>query len=342
MQHQHDLIIIGAGAAGLACAIEAKQRKLDFVVIEKGCVVNAIFHFPTNMTFFTTANLLEIGDVPLITSEEKPKRVDALKYYRRVVEHYQLPLRDYEKITSVEGSEPDFRLRSEDRFGTEHELRARRLIVATGYYDNPNLMNIPGETLPKVSHYYTEPHPYFGKKVAVIGGKNSAVEAALELYRNSVDVVLIHRGPELQKHIKYWVLPDILNRIERQEIHAFLSTTVEEIRERELVLQTPEGRKSIENDFVLAMTGYQPNEGFLRGMGIQLDPENLIPAHDEKTLESNVPGLFLAGAIVSGRMTNKIFIENGRFHGKQIFEHWTAWEKSTIAEGAGMNCGGKA
>ena len=323
MQHKYDLIIIGAGAAGLACAIEAKQRELDFVVIEKGCVVNAIFRFPTNMTFFTTANLLEIGNLPLVSSEEKPKRADALKYYRRVVEHYQLPIRDYEDVTRVEGREPNFQLETEDRFGDRDELLARRLIVATGYYDNPNMMEIPGEELPKVSHYYSEPHPYFGKKVAVIGGKNSAVEAALELYRNSVDVTLIHRGAELHKHIKYWVLPDILNRIERQEIRAFLSTTVEEIRERKLVLETPRGRRTIENDFVLAMTGYHPDESFLRSMGVRLDPENLVPEHDEKTLESNVPGLFLAGAIVSGRMTNKIFIENGRFHGKQIFEHWT-------------------
>lgn len=322
MQQKLDLIVIGAGAAGLACAIEAKRRNLDFVVIDKGCVVNAIYKFPTNMTFFTTANLLEIGDIPLVSSEEKPKRADALKYYRRVVEHYQLPIRDYEEVLSVQGQEPDFVLHSRDRFLDEHTLTCRRIIVSTGYYDNPNMMGIPGEELPKVSHYYTEPHPYFGKKVAVIGGKNSAVEAALELYRNSVDVTLIHRRPELHEHIKYWILPDILNRIEQGEIPAFLSTTVREIRERELLLETPDGPRTLENDFVLAMTGYHPNSGFLRAMGVRVDPDTLIPEHDPETLESNVPGIFLAGAIVSGRMTNRIFIENGRFHGGQIFKHW--------------------
>ena len=319
---KHDLIIIGSGASGLACAIEAKRRGLSFQIIERGALVNAIYRYPTNMIFFTTADLLEIGDIPLICSGPKPTRLDALRYYRRVVDHYELPVRLYEEVLSVEGQLRDFRLETRDRLGVERTYHADRVIVSVGYYDNPNLMNIPGEDLPKVSHYYSEPHPYWGKKVAVIGGKNSAVEAALELYRAGIDVTLIYRGPELRKHIKYWIVPDINNRIDRGEIPAYLSTEVVEIRERELVLETPEGRKVLENDFVLAMTGYHPDHRFLRSMGIELDPDTLEPDCDPETLESNVPGLYVAGAIVAGRMTNRIFIENGRFHGGQIFRHW--------------------
>ncbi len=322
MNQKLDLIVIGAGAAGLACAIEAQKRGLSLRVIDKGSVVHSIYRFPVNMTFFTTANLLEIGDIPLVSSEEKPKRADALKYYRRVVQHYQIPLRDYETVLSVTGRDGSFTVNTQDRFGERHRLECRKLIVAIGYYDNPNFMNIPGEDLPKVSHYYSEPHPYFGKRVAVIGGKNSAVEAALELYRNGVDVTLIYRGEQLGKHIKYWILPDIQNRIDRGEIPARLSTEVVEIREREIVLETPQGREVLENDFVLAMTGYHPDVSFLSQMGIEVDPDTLAPQHDPETLESNVPGIYLAGAVVSGRMTNKIFIENGRFHGQQIFQHW--------------------
>ncbi len=331
MREKLDLIVIGAGAAGLACAIEAKKRNLEFTVIDKGSVVHSIYRFPVNMTFFTTANLLEIGDVPLVSSEEKPKRADALKYYRRVVQHYQLPVRDYEEVLSVEGRDGDFTVHTRDRFGEEHRLRCEKVIVAIGYYDNPNYMNIPGEDLPKVSHYYSEPHPYFGKKVLVIGGKNSAVEASLELFRNGVDVTMVYRGPELREHIKYWILPDILNRIRNGEIRAFLSTEVLEIRERDVVLETPEGRLELENDYVLAMTGYRPDAPFLRSLGIELDPDTLIPSHDPETLESNVAGIYLAGAIVSGRMTNRIFIENGRFHGGQIFAHWPQPKRSVQA-----------
>ncbi len=320
--HTYDLIIIGAGASGLACAIEAKRRGYDFTVIEKGSVVDAIYRFPVNMIFFTTADLLEIGDIPLVSTELKPKRADALKYYRRVVEHYRLPIRDYEKVLSVRGSEGNFQVRSRDRHEVEHQFRCRRAIVSTGYYDNPNRLGIPGEDLPKVSHYFDEPHPYFGKKVAVIGGQNSAAETALDLYRNGVEVTLIHRGEGIGKHIKYWVAPDIQNRIDRGEIAALFSSEVVEIRPREIVVKTPEGVKVLENDHVFAMTGYHPDFRFLRSMGVEVDSETLVPSHDPETLETNVKGLYLAGAIVSGRMTNKIFIENGRFHGQQMFAHW--------------------
>ncbi len=322
MKEKLDLIVIGAGPAGLACSIEAKKRGMTHRVIEKGCVVHSIYRYPVNMIFFTTAELLEIGGIPLVCSEPKPKRIDALKYYRRVVEHFDLPIRDYERVLEVSGKDEDFTVKTRDREGREHFQRCRKVIVATGYYDNPNRLGIPGEELEKVSHYYTEPHPYFRKKVAVIGGKNSAVEAALELYRNGVEVTLIHRRPEIGQHVKYWVLPDIRNRIDRGEIRALLSSQVCEIRPREIVVETPGGLEVLENDYVLALIGYSPDDGFLRSMGIEVEPETLIPRHDPETLESNVKGIFLAGAIVSGKMTNRIFIENGRFHGRQIFEHW--------------------
>ena len=324
MSEKLDLVIIGAGAAGLACAIEAKRRRLASILIERGCLVNSIYRFPTNMTFFTTSDLLEIGDLPLTSAEEKPKRAEVLKYYRRVVDHYQLPIRDYEEVLSVQGESGHFKILSRGQTGQELTYFCRRVIVATGYYDNPNRLGVPGEDLPKVAHYYSEPHPYFAKKVAVIGGKNSAVEAALDLYRNGAEVTLIHRGESLKKDIKYWVLPDILNRIERKEIPALLASQVEEIRERTILVRTPSGRQILENDFVLALIGYHPDAAFLRSMGIEVHPQTMVPTHDPETLESNVPGIYLAGAVISGRMTNKIFIENGRFHGRQIFKHWPA------------------
>ena len=317
-----DLIIIGAGPAGLACAIEARKRGLDFWVLERGCLVNSIYKYPVNMTFFTTADLLEIGDVPMIISADKPKRIDGLKYYRRVVEHYELPIRDYEEVLTVQGSLGDFLVKSRDRLGNPHHYRTCRIVVATGYYDNPNLLGIPGEDLPKVSHYYTDPHPYYGKNVAVIGGNNSAAESALELFRSGSKVTLIHRGEHVGSKIKYWVLPDIENRIKNEEIPALFSSRVVEIRPQSIVVETPGGIVELDNDFVLAMTGYHPDSRFLRQMGIRVEPETHIPDHDPETLETNVAGIYLAGSICAGKMTNRIFIENGRFHGGQIFSHW--------------------
>lgn len=322
MTEQLDLIIVGAGPSGLACAIEARKRGLRFWVLEKGCVVDSIYRYPTNMTFFTTGDLLEIGDVPMIVSADKPKRLDGLKYYRRVVEHYDLPVRDYERVLSVTGRKGEFKVCTRDRLAQDHEYSCDRVILATGYYDNPNLLDIPGEHLGKVSHYYSEPHPYFGKKVAIIGGNNSAAESALELYRGGAEVTIIHRGEAMGKAIKYWVLPDVNNRIERGEIRAFFSSRVVEIHPRDIRVATPEGEETIENDFVLAMTGYHPDSDFLRQMGVHTSPEDYIPQHDPETLETNVEGIYLAGSIVAGKMTNRIFIENGRFHGSQIFQHW--------------------
>lgn len=335
MEKKFDVTIVGAGPSGLACAIEASKQGFDHVVLEKGCIVNSIYHFPVNMTFFTTADLLEIGDIPMIVSSDKPKRVDALRYYRRVSDYFQLNVRDYQKVLSVEGEDEDFSVRTEDRVGQPHLFRSRKIILAVGYYDNPNLLGIPGEDLPKVSHYFNEPHPYFHKRVAVIGGNNSAAEAALELYRNGVEVTLIHRGKGLGKSIKYWVRPDIQNRIDRDEIAALFSSRVTEIREREIIVSTAEGEVILPNDFVLAMTGYHPDAGFLKKMGIEVDLETYIPKHDPETLESNVPGIYLAGSLISGRLTNRIFIENGRFHGAQIFKHWPAPGPSPEVVGAG-------
>jgi thioredoxin reductase (NADPH) len=318
-----DWIIVGGGPAGLACAIEAKRRNLKFWVIEKGHLVNSIYNFPINMTFFTTSELLEIGDIPLTSPSEKPKRLEVLKYYRRVADDYDLPIKYQERVISVTGKENDFRVESVDRLNQPQEYRARRVIIATGYYDNPSLINIPGEDLAKVSHYYSECHPYFQKKVAVIGGSNSAAETALDLYRNGkVEVTLIHRGEAMGKKVKYWVLPDINNRIKRGEIKAYFSSSVQEIRKTEIVVSTPEGVKTLENDFVLAMTGYHPDVEFLQKMGIELDLDTCISKHNPQTLETNKKGLYLAGSIVAGKMTNRIFIETGRFHGGQIFDNW--------------------
>jgi len=334
MKGLHDWIIIGGGPSGLACGIEAQKQGFSHLVIEKGVVVNSIFNFPGDMTFFTTADLLEIGDVPMIISAEKPKRVDALKYYRRVVEHYDLNIREHERVVAVEPHEQGFRVESVDRLGESQECLAGRVIVATGYYDNPNMLDIPGEELPKVSHYYSECHPYFQKRVAVIGGKNSAAETALDLHRNAgAQVTIIHRGPVMSKDVKYWVLPDINNRIKRGEIKAYFSSQVQEIREQEIVISTPEGSLTLENDYVLALTGYHPDAELLQGMGVEVDSETYVPQHNSDSLETNVKGIYLAGSIASGKMTNRIFIETGRFHGSQIFRYFSSSSAAPEPEG---------
>jgi thioredoxin reductase (NADPH) len=314
-----DVLVIGAGPTGLACAIDAQRAGFSVVVVDKGCLCNSLFHYPSNMTFFTTPELLEIGEMPFSSPNQKPNRNEALEYYRKVAEHYRLNVLQYHTVEGVEGLDGDFTVRATDRFGRKVDLRARKLIVATGYYDLPNYLGIPGEELSKVEHYYHEPHPYFGLKVLVIGGKNSAAIAALDLWRHGAHVTLVHRGAELHRHIKYWIKPDIENRIKNGEIAAYFSSTVKLIGEDSVTLDTADGEVVLANDFVFALTGYHPDFGFLEQLGVHLDEANdRCPVCNPSTLESNVPGIYLAGVIVAGERTNEIFIENGRFHGKLI------------------------
>lgn len=316
-----DVLIVGAGPTGMACAIEAQKAGFKAIIIDKGCLVNSIYHYPTNMVFFTTPELLEIGDVPFTTSLAKPTRLEALEYYRRVAEHYQLQLRQYEWVKTITGKDGDFHVTATDRHDAIHDYQARKIVMATGYYDLANQLNIPGEDEEKVMHYYREPHPYFDTDVLVIGGKNSAAEAALDLWRHGARVTLVHRGPQMHNHVKYWVRPDIENRIKAGEIPAHFNSTVQEIGDTWVALRTPEGPLRLENDFVFALTGYHPDYDFLRSVGIELSSEQMRPVCGPENLESNVPGVYVAGVIVAGSKTNEIFIENGRFHGKLIAAH---------------------
>jgi thioredoxin reductase (NADPH) len=270
------------------------------------------------MTFFTTPELLEIGDIPFPSVNQKPTRNEALEYYRKVAEHYQLDIRQYQNVDSISGSDGEFQVHVTDRFGRKSTHQARKLVVATGYYDLPNYLDIPGEDLTKVHHYYDDPHPYYDLDVLVIGGKNSAAIAALDLWRHGARVTLVHRGPGMHRHVKYWILPDIGNRITNHEITAHFQSSVQRITEDAVTLSTPEGSLTIRNDYVFAMTGYHPDFDFLTSLGIDLEGEDRCPACDPKSLESNVPGIYLAGVIIAGDRTNEIFIENGRFHGRQI------------------------
>ena len=313
-----DVAIVGAGPTGLSCAIEITKRNRSCVVFEKGCLVNSLYNYPTNLTFFTTPELLEIGDLPMTAVREKPTRGEALKYYRRATEHFHLPVRQYEKVTAIQGCDGDFRILTVDRRGREACQPARKVIVATGYYDLPVMMNVPGEELDKVLHYYREPHPFYDCDVAVIGAKNSAAITALELYRCGARVTLIHRGKKLSDKIKYWILPDITNRLKNNEIAHYPESEVDRITEDSISIRTPQGEETLPNDFVLAMTGYRPDVEFLRQTGIVFDSETQRPRTDSETLESDRPGIYLAGVIVAGMHTNEIFIENGRFHGRQI------------------------
>jgi len=313
-----DVIVIGSGPTGLACAIEAQKAGFKVVCIDKGCLVNSIFNYPANMIFFTTPELLEIGDIPFTTANPKPNRLEALEYYRKVAEHYNLDVRQYQRVETVAGEDGNFHLTTCDRLGRVYDYFCKKVIVATGYYDRSNLLHIPGEDLPKVFHYYREPHPYFDNVVLVIGGKNSAAISALDLWRHGARVTLVHRGPKMHNHVKYWILPDIENRIKNGEIAAYFRTTVREIHPDRVALDTPEGEVTIKNDFVFALTGYHPDYEFLRSMGIELSSEQCRPVCDPVSLESNVLGIYVAGVIVAGSRTNEIFIENGRFHGQQI------------------------
>jgi thioredoxin reductase (NADPH) len=316
----YDIICIGAGPTGLATAIEAKRAGMRPLVIDKDCLCHSIYRYPVNMVFFTTPELLEIGDLPLVCAAEKPTRSEALKYYRRAAEHYGLELRLYERVMRVEGRNEDFTVATKTEKGIEAKYHGRKIGVATGYYDLPNLLGVPGENLPHVSHYYTEPHSFWNQDVVVIGGKNSAAEAALDLYRNGARVTLVHRNKDLGASVKYWVRPDIENRIKAAQVKALFETRVKEITAEEVVVENGAGEKRLPARQVFALTGYHPDYAFIESLGVQLDPESRKPKLNPKTLESNVPGIYLAGVVTGGRHTGEIFIENGRLHGKQIIE----------------------
>ncbi|HLW75574.1 MAG TPA: YpdA family putative bacillithiol disulfide reductase [Bryobacteraceae bacterium] len=315
-----EVVVIGAGPTGLACGIELKRRGVAAVLIDKGCVVNSIYHYPTNLVFFTTPELLEIGDIPMTSLNEKPVRAEALKYYRRVAEHYGIDIRQYQKVDRVTGADGAFVTHSTDMHGCPHQYASNKVIFATGYYDVPNRLNVPGEQLAKVNHYYKEPHPYYNHDVLVVGAKNSAAIAALELHWSGARVTLVHRGEGFSTKVKYWIKPNIENRIKSGEIPAYFKSTVKEIGEDSVTLATPEGEKTIKNDFVFAMIGYRPDVEFLEKHGIRFDEKTARPYTDSETLESDRQGIYLAGVLVAGMHTNEIFIENGRFHGSKIAE----------------------
>jgi len=312
-----DLIIIGGGPIGIACGLEAKKKGLNYLIIEKGPIVNSLFNYPVNMQFFSSSEKLEIDEIPFISNESKPKRNEALEYYRRIVTSNDLNIHLFEKVDSVNKEENIFHIKTE-----KQKYTASYIILATGFYDIPNTINVPGEGLPKVSHYYKDPHFFAKQKLAVIGASNSAVDAALECYRKGADVSMIVRGPEIGKRVKYWVKPDIENRIAEGSIKAYYNATVKEIKPQQIILNTPNGEVSVENDYVLALTGYTPNFDFLKKIGIQLsDDEKMYPNYNEETMESNIDNLYLAGVICGGMDTHIWFIENSRIHAKTIIKH---------------------
>jgi thioredoxin reductase (NADPH) len=317
MSDSYDVICIGSGPTGLACAIELRRTGMRALVVEKGCLCNSLYHYPTNMNFFTTPERMEIGDIPMTISGAKPTRTEALKYYRRAVEHYGIDVRLYERVERIDGQDGNLVVHTRNDSG-DHEYHANKVVIATGYYDLPNPLDISGENLSNVSHYFTDPHPYWNQDVIVIGGKNSAAEAALELFRGGARVTLIHRGSEMGKSLKYWVKPDIENRIRAGEIRAMFHSHVTRIEPHRVWVQNSGPEKSVPAEQVFALTGYHPDFSFLERQGIILDPETRRPQLNSETLETNRPGVYVAGVVVGGKKTSDIFIENGRFHGRQI------------------------
>ena len=312
-----DLLIVGGGPIGIACGLEAQKNGLNYLIIEKGPIVNSLFNYPVNMQFFSSSERLEIDDIPFISNEAKPKRNEALEYYIMIVTSNRLKLHLFEKVEAIEKKTEDFKVVT-----SKNRYLAGNVIIATGFYDLPNLLEVPGEELPKVSHYYKDPHFYASQKLAVVGASNSAIDAALECWRKGAEVSLIIRGPEVGKRVKYWVRPDIVNRIEEGSIKAYFNTAVKEIHEKEIVLDTPDGTLVLENDFVLALTGYTPNFEFLERVGIELsEDEKRLPNYNPETMETNINGVYLAGVICGGMETHKWFIENSRIHAKIIIEY---------------------
>jgi len=300
MEELYDVIIIGGGPIGLACGLAAQANNLSYLILEKGCLVNSLYRYPVNMTFFSTSERLEIGDIPFVTTLPKPKRAEALEYYRRIQTKFDLNIRLFEEVSMVRKEDNLFKINT-----NKGKYNARNVIVATGFYDIPMYLNIPGEDLPKVSHYYNDPHYYAGQRVIVVGASNSSIDAALETYRKGADVTLVIRGSEISPRVKYWVKPDIENRIAEGSIRAYYHSELVEITPHEAIIKTPEGLVQIDNDFVLALTGYRPNFEFLRKIGIHVPPDNaMIPVHDTETMETNVDGMYLAGVVCGGLNTH--------------------------------------
>ena len=320
-----DLIIVGGGPIGIACGLEAQKNNLSYVILEKGPIVNSLFNYPVNMQFFSSSEKLEIDNIPFISKEAKPKRDEALEYYRRIVTNNDLNINLFEKVESIQKEGDLFKVQS-----SKDQYEARYVIIATGFYDIPNTMNVPGEDLPKVSHYYDNPHFYAKQKLAVIGASNSAVDAALECYRKGAEVTMLVRGPEIGKRVKYWVKPDIENRIKEGSIKAYFNTKVLEIKEEVIEIKSNDEFLSLENDYVLALTGYKPNFSFLEQIGVQLsDDEKRYPQFDDASMETNVKNLYLAGVICGGMDTHIWFIENSRVHAKTIVKDIITKEKTT-------------
>ncbi|GAB5475879.1 MAG: YpdA family putative bacillithiol disulfide reductase [Maribacter sp.] len=321
-----DIIIIGGGPIGIACGLEAQKEGLSYLILEKGPIVNSLFNYPSNMQFFSSSEKLEIDEIPFISKEAKPKRNEALEYYRRIVTSNKLRIHLFEIVNGVTKDGDHFSVTTDKTV-----YQTTKVIVATGFYDLPNPLNVPGEELAKVSHYYKDPHFYASQKLAVVGASNSAIDAALECWRKGSEVSLIIRGPEVGQRVKYWVRPDIINRIEEGSIKAYYNATVKEIRKDTILIDTPDGEVILENDFVLALTGYMPNFEFLEKMGITFsDDEKRLPTYNPKTMETNISGLYLAGVICGGMETHKWFIENSRIHAKIIIGHVTETSASEI------------
>ena len=313
-----DLIIIGAGPIGLACGIEAKKNNLDYIIIDKGMLVNSIYNYPVNTTFFSTSDKLEIGDIPFISHNVKPTRTEALEYYRRVCDSWSLNLDLYNEVLDIKNKTSHFELNTQNGI-----IKSKKIIICTGFYDIPYLLNIPGEELNKVLHYYKESHPYYKMNIAIVGAGNSAVDVALDTYRKGAySVTMIIREKEIGENIKYWVRPDIVNRIENGEIEAYYESEIKEIKEKSIVIKSPKGITEIDNDFVLAMTGYQPNYDILQKLGVNINVDEFkTPEYNKDTMETNVSGVYLAGVICGGLKTNKWFIENSRDHSEKIIKH---------------------
>lgn len=314
--NSYQLVIVGGGPIGLACALEAKKANISYVIFERGTIVNSLYNYPVNMTFFSTSERLEIGNVPFVSNNAKPTRTEALEYYRRVTSAFSLHVKLFEEVLDVIKTQDGFKIQtSRDTYLSEN------VVIATGFYDIPYMLNVKGEKLPKVKHYYDDPHYYAFQKVLVAGAANSAVDAALETWRKGANVTMVIKGSEISERVKYWVKPDIDNRIKEGSIKAYFNSTISEIRERDVDIQTPEGLITIENDWVLAMTGYQPDLKFLKKAGITLSEDDVCsPTYSEETYESNVKGLYLAGVICGGMNTHRLFIENSRVHAENIIK----------------------